>query len=107
MANKFKIRSSLHLKWVASFPCTITRGGLNCNIEPVHPDHLMRTGDHSMGSKACDANVLPLCWHHHHEKTITGDERHFWQKYGLSWAEVLKIVKWYKENSPCPKIRNK
>lgn len=80
---------------------------MSCNIEPVHPDHLMRAGDHSMGSKACDSNTLPLCHSHHQEKTLAGDERKFWAKYGIAWEGVLEIVKWYKENSPCPKIRNK
>ena len=107
MANKLKIRSPLHLRWVASFPCTIERGGLRCNGVPVHSDHLMRSGDHSMGSKACDSNTLPLCALHHHEKTITGNEKDFWKKYGFEWSQILNIVKFYKEKSPCPKIRDK
>lgn len=106
MTNKFKIRSRDHLEWVATFPCTIAKGGMNCNITPVHADHLMRAGGHAMGLKECDSKVLPLCWHHHSEKTVTGNEKEFWRKYNISWSRVLAVVAWYKINSPCRRIRN-
>lgn len=108
MANKFKIRSPLHRKWVASHGCSIHRSGLQCNQVPIDPDHLMRAGGHATGLTESDEFIVPLCrFIHHAEKTRTGDEKKFWAKYGYSWEDVLDLAQYYKENSPCPKIRNR
>ncbi len=83
------IRSPKHLAFVRKQPCMIKNDeGENCNGTPVQAHHLMRCGNRGMSLKEWDCYTVPLCWKHHNEVTLTGDEPVFWEGYGISYEEV-------------------
>jgi len=69
------IRSTKHLRYVASQPCLI------CGAENVQACHI-RIGFLGLGIKPCDSKTVPLCVEHHLEQHRMKEEA-FWEKYGL------------------------
>lgn len=83
------IRSPKHLARIRKLDCMITnKEGENCNQRPVQAHHLMRMGNRGMSMKEWDCFAVPLCWKHHGEVTLTGDEPEFWALYGFAYKDV-------------------
>lgn len=57
------VRSKQYRLWVSTLPCA------NCGIvnDTVIPHHLIGVGQGSMGGKACDLDLMPLCFDCHQE----------------------------------------
>ena len=95
-----KVRSEKHRRFIASKACIIT--GLR---DGVQSHHLLRAGDHSMGSKACDSWCIPL--HHtiHDALHKNGNEVVFFTNHGMDYEDVKRIAVTYSTLSPDKKIR--
>lgn len=84
-----KIRSPLHLAFVRSQPCVITKDNENCCRKPVDPHHLMKMGGRGAGLKESDMWTIPLCRKHHIEVTGYGDEEVFWVFHNKPYEYVI------------------
>lgn len=62
-----------------------------CTIEneTVVAHHLLRAGDHSMGSKAGDNHSVPLCYLCHADLHAWGDEVGYYSLKGWEYEYVL------------------
>lgn len=95
-----KIRSKVHRKFVSEQPCMIS--GLTIGVVG---HHLLRAGDHSMGSKACDKWLVPLHWTIHNALHKNGNEIAFFANHGWNYEDVKELAKGLCVISPCNKIR--
>jgi len=53
--------------------------------------HLLRSGLTARGEKPPDNKTVPLCYRHHHELHMIGDENRFWVVNGIDpyvWADT-------------------
>lgn len=108
MKSNFKIervKSRKHLDYIKSFPCSITKWGLNCSGFPTDPHHLMKMGGRGAGMKEVDMWTVPLCRNHHNEVTGYGDEEVFWKYHDCSYGLVVNKAQEFALSSPDPKIR--
>lgn len=96
MYSRFKrkrIKDADHLKRVSEMACCI------CGLDgSTQAHHLLRSGEKGMGIKSGDDCVIPLCYNHHYELHMYGDETEFLAIHGLenplSYARGL----YYKRN---------
>ena len=74
-------------------------------IYGVQGYHLLRAGDHSMGSKACDKWLVPLHWTIHNALHKNGNEIAFFANHGWNYGDVKEFAIGLCVISPCNKIR--
>ncbi len=84
MQRRPRHHESRHLDFLRQLPCCICKD--NTSTEAAH----IRFADSRIGkpitgiaTKPHDYFALPLCGKHHREQHKFGDERKFWQIYGL------------------------
>jgi hypothetical protein len=66
-------RDKPHLRFVALQPCLV------CGRTPSDPHHLRFAQPQSLGRKASDEYVVPLCRTHHRQNHEVGDEMAWWK----------------------------
>lgn len=76
-------KSDKHLDFIRSLPCTICPNGIETQAAHVRfADPRAAKPITGMGIKPDDAFTVPLCGRHHNEQH-GGNEKHFWQRYGI------------------------
>jgi hypothetical protein len=88
------IRDKEHLKFVADRPCFVCE-----TSHDVQAHHLMRTGERGIGLKSGDDKAIPLCFTHHTELHLNGDEVDFFELHGIDHGEVVWYAKTLYETS--------
>ena len=79
-----RIERPQYRTWVNKLPCVI------CGAQETEAAHLSMANNEychlgrGKGRKASDRWVLPLCRYHHREQTNLGDEKLFWESYGMN-----------------------
>ena len=90
-------RNKQHLQWIASQPCVLKKFG-GCQYG-VQAHHLLKPmyGQRGMGMKADDRNAIPLCYKHHQELHLMGNETKFFEKYTdiHQFGQKLVEIMWY------------
>ena len=83
-------RDPAYLAWLRRQPCRIGKGCEGA-VQAAH----LRYGDTAHGRvnpglqvKPSDRWATPLCAHHHREQHAAGNERRWWQSYGLDGSLV-------------------
>ncbi|MCB7127922.1 MAG: DUF968 domain-containing protein [Candidatus Brocadiales bacterium] len=93
-----RVRSKLHLRYVATLPCMI------CAVRPVQVHHLLTAQPKAMGKKAGDQCCVPLCdFHHRMLHDVSGNERQFMEDHNQ--GDYLDYAHKLAEESPCAKIK--
>ncbi len=90
IAKPVRERDRHHLRFVATQPC------LACGRRPSDPHHVKFAERVAMGRKVSDRFTVPLCRLHHRELHRRGNERLWWQDWGIDplpvaaalWAET-------------------
>ncbi len=77
IAKPVRERDHNHLRFVARRPC------LACGRTPCDPHHIKFAEQRAMGRKVSDRFTVPLCRLHHRELHRRGNERAWWQSYGV------------------------
>lgn len=103
MKSLAKIDSPKHRKFIASLPCLITGEESEC----VVPHHLLRTGEHGVGTKSCDMWCVPMHSEYHDALHKNGNEVEFFQDHGWGYRQVTAHALHYDRISPCKRIRQK
>jgi ERF superfamily len=75
-------RNKAHLLHVAQQTCLI------CARKPADPHHLRFMQPRGLGLKVSDEFTVPLCRTHHREAHHAGDERVWWQRFGIDPIKV-------------------
>jgi hypothetical protein len=73
-----------HLDFIRALPCICC--GNNIETQAAHirmSDARVVKVNAGVGAKADDYWTLPMCGTHHDEQHRTGNERKFWQRYGI------------------------
>lgn len=86
-----KIKDKAHLIFIAGEECWLNED-YHCGVI-VEAHHLLRTGEHGMGTKSGDNWAIPLCYNHHRElhnpnKDQHGGEAGFFERYGKSLEQA-------------------
>ena len=79
-----RIKDEKHLKFLRGLCCVICKD--NTSVEAAHirmSDARISKLNPGVGQKPHDFFTLPLCGKHHRNQHEYGDERKFWQLYGL------------------------
>ena len=92
-----KIRDRKYLATYEWRTCMCKRDGVECGA-PAIPHHLLRSGEHSMGSKAGDDHTVPLCALHHDKLHRGGDEVAFFAHYEWAYNDVKNLTKMLYKN---------
>jgi hypothetical protein len=66
-----------HLRFVAAQPCLV------CGRTPSDPHHIKFAEQRALGRKVSDRFTVPICRLHHRELHRRGNERAWWQRYGI------------------------
>jgi hypothetical protein len=66
-----------HLRFVASQPCLV------CGRTPSDAHHIKFAEQRAMGRRVSDRFTVPICRLHHRELHRRGNERAWWQRYGI------------------------
>lgn len=75
-----RVRCQRHMAWVATLPCTHPR----CRRYPCQVHHLTCSPDpKARGLKCGDNWTVSLCFRHHNDLHMRGDERAFWHDLGV------------------------
>jgi hypothetical protein len=70
-------RDRNHLRFVAAQPCLV------CGRTPSDPHHIKFAEQRALGRKVSDRFTVPICRLHHRELHRRGNERAWWQRYGI------------------------
>tara|TARA_R100001443_G_scaffold56141_2_gene67202 strand:- start:1079 stop:1435 length:357 start_codon:yes stop_codon:yes gene_type:complete len=85
--SKKRFEDREHLESIARMQCIMRSFHTGCECKgPTQAHHLLKPydGSRGIGLRANDKNVIPLCYHHHHElHTKYGSEKEFFNAYGL------------------------
>lgn len=83
------IRSKKYRYWVAQLPCA------SCGIanDTVIPHHLIGVGQGVMGGKACDLNLMPLCFDCHQEVHLHSTKNMRKEQYRWICETLQKAIK--------------
>ena len=91
-----KIKDRKYLATYEHRTCMCKRHGVECGAQAI-PHHLLRSGQHSMGSKAGDNHTVPLCGAHHYElhfgKQFGGNEVAFFADFEWQYDDVKSLAK--------------
>lgn len=83
-----RFRSNEHMAWVRSrFGCAVP--GCKNATDRIEAAHITGIGNATVGKKAPDDRVIPLCKTHHHEIDKQMSEPAFEQKYGMALEEMI------------------
>ena len=75
-----------HLRFVAARPCLL------CGRTPSDPHHIKFAEQRAMGRKVSDRFAVPICRLHHRELHRRGNERAWWQSYGIDPLAVAATL---------------
>jgi ERF superfamily len=78
LAKPVRERDRQHLRFLSTQPCLI------CGRAPSDPHHIKFAEQRAMGRKVSDRYTVPICRLHHRELHRLGDERAWWQRYGIA-----------------------
>lgn len=82
--RKGRVKNKAYMMWVCTLPCVI------CQKTPVQAHHpIMSDSRHKYG-KSHDTEVINLCFEHHHELHMQGNESLFEEKYGLDFYNIAR-----------------
>jgi len=87
-----RLRSKVHLQFVASKPCVI------CEQLPCHAHHITFAQPRGLSQKVSDEFTVPLCAQHHNELHAFHNEASWWRNQGVEplpianalWCESVK-----------------
>jgi hypothetical protein len=79
-------RDRHHLKFVTTQPCLI------CGRTPSDAHHVKFAEQRAMGRKVSDRFTVPVCRLHHRELHRRGNERAWWQHYGIAPLDVAAAL---------------
>jgi hypothetical protein len=75
-------RDRHHLKFVSTQACLV------CGRTPSDAHHVKFAEQPAMGRKVSDRFTVPLCRLHHRELHRRGNERAWWQRYGIAPLDI-------------------
>jgi hypothetical protein len=82
-----------HLRFVAAQPCLV------CGRIPSDPHHIKFAEQRAMGRRVSDRFTVPLCRLHHRELHRRGNERAWWQRYGIDPLAIAATL-WGQDLAP-------
>jgi hypothetical protein len=82
-----------HLRFVAAQPCLV------CGRTPSDPHHIKFAEQRGMGRKVSDRFTVPICRLHHRELHRRGNERAWWQNYGIDPLAIAATI-WSRTHPP-------
>ncbi len=85
-------RNRPHLKFVTTQPCLI------CGRTPSDAHHVKFAEQRAVGRKVSDRFTVPVCRLHHRELHRRGNERAWWQGYGIAPLDVAAAL-WEKTHA--------
>jgi hypothetical protein len=86
LSKPVRERDSHHLKFVAMQPCLI------CGRAPSDAHHIKFAEPRALGRKISDRFTVPVCRLHHRELHRRGNERAWWQGYGIAPLDVAAAL---------------
>ena len=75
-----------HLRFVAAQPCLV------CGRTPSDPHHIKFAEQRAMGRRVSDRFTVPICRLHHRELHRRGNERAWWQRYGIDPLAIAETL---------------
>ena len=92
MLKPVRERDRHHVKFVTTQPCLI------CGRTPSDAHHVKFAEPRAMGRKVSDRFTVPVCRFHHRELHRRGNERAWWQRYGIAPLDVAAAL-WEKTHA--------
>ena len=92
LSKPVRERDRHHLKFVTTQPCLI------CGRTPSDAHHVKFAEQRALGRKVSDRFTVPVCRLHHRELHRRGNERAWWQGYGIAPLDVAAAL-WEKTHA--------
>jgi hypothetical protein len=92
LSKPVRERDRNHLKFVTTQPCLI------CGRTPPDAHHVKFAEPRALGRKVSDRFTVPVCRLHHRDLHRRGNERAWWQGYGIAPLDVAAAL-WEKTHA--------